>query len=308
MNRADYVRQVVAVSDFIYEHLDEDLDLNRLAEVAHVSPFHWHRIYRAMCGETAAATVRRLRLQRAADYLAGTTLTVREVAARSGFASTEVFSRSFSAAYGMPPAQYRSVGAHVQFRAGTGVPGPTAASGPTADDPGEPSAGSETRAVAAAAQPAAAGRHPVAIRGIEARVVATSPHRGSYLDIGRVFTRVRQELAVGGVEGRMLAVYYDDPDATDAHELRSAAGVVVAADHAVPPSLELLELPAGEYAVLSYRGPYASMHAAYTWLYGSWLPSSGRTPGDQPVVEEYLTDPATTAPGELRTDILLLLE
>lgn len=278
MNRADYVRQVVEVTDYIYDHLDSELDLFRLAEVAHLSPFHWHRVYQAMCGESAAVTVRRLRLHRAAGYLAATGMSVREVAARSGFGSAEAFSRSFRGAYGMPPASYRESGQHADFR----VAGPDPTLGP----------------------------HPVELRSVGERVVAASMHTGSFMDIGRAFARARHGLTSAGIEtGALVAVYYDDPEAVPEQQLRSAAGIEIGTgDVTVPDGLERMTLPAGEYAVLTYRGPYASMHAAYSWLYGQWLPASGRAPGDHPVVEAYLNDPVDTPPHELVTEILLLLE
>jgi AraC family transcriptional regulator len=46
---------------------------------------------------------------------------------------------------------------------------------------------------------------------------------------------------------------------------------------------------------------------AYDWLYGQWLPQSGRLPADAPCVEEYLNNPRTTAPTELLSDIYLPL-
>ena len=61
------LRRVIA---HVHDHLDEPLDLNALAEIACLSPHHWHRIYHAMFGETLANTVKRLRLHRAAGRLA----------------------------------------------------------------------------------------------------------------------------------------------------------------------------------------------------------------------------------------------
>jgi len=69
-HRARYEARLNRVLDHIYDHLDEPLDIDRLAEIACLSPYHWHRIYQAMHGETVASTVRRLRLHRAAGYLA----------------------------------------------------------------------------------------------------------------------------------------------------------------------------------------------------------------------------------------------
>jgi AraC family transcriptional regulator len=59
-----YEQRINRVTDFIYAHLDEELDLDRLADVAAMSRWHWHRVYAGMRGETVAATVRRLRLAR----------------------------------------------------------------------------------------------------------------------------------------------------------------------------------------------------------------------------------------------------
>ena len=68
--KATYQARLDRVVDHIYRHLDEDVRPEGLAEIACLSPYHWHRIYVAMRGETVSATIRRLRLLRAADRLA----------------------------------------------------------------------------------------------------------------------------------------------------------------------------------------------------------------------------------------------
>ena len=134
--------------------------------------------------------------------------------------------------------------------------------------------------------------------------LAVSEHRGSYMDIGRAFSRVRDRVGSGSL---MVAIYEDDPDAVPRADLRSAAGIVVDPGTTIPHDLVERTVPAGRYAIMHYVGPYSSMHAAYLWLYGQWLPSSGEEPRDHPIVEEYLTDPATTPPAHAVTDILLPL-
>jgi AraC family transcriptional regulator len=69
---SDYESRLTRVITYIHDHMDEELDLNRLADVACLSPYHWHRIYRAMLGETVAETVRRVRIYRAAGFLVQT--------------------------------------------------------------------------------------------------------------------------------------------------------------------------------------------------------------------------------------------
>ena len=73
-----------------------------------MSPHHFHRIYHAMQGETAADTVRRLRLHRAAVELITGELPVTRIARRAGYGSQEAFTRAFKTAYGVPPARYRA--------------------------------------------------------------------------------------------------------------------------------------------------------------------------------------------------------
>jgi AraC family transcriptional regulator len=68
-----YARRLGKVAAHIAAHLDDPLDLDRLAGVACLSPYHFHRIYRALWGETAAETLSRLRLGRAAVQLLTTT-------------------------------------------------------------------------------------------------------------------------------------------------------------------------------------------------------------------------------------------
>ncbi|HRX85905.1 MAG TPA: AraC family transcriptional regulator, partial [Phycisphaerae bacterium] len=65
----DYQQRMLRVLVFIQQHLDEALRLEDLAGVANFSPFHFHRIFRGMVGETVMEHVRRLRLERAAQRL-----------------------------------------------------------------------------------------------------------------------------------------------------------------------------------------------------------------------------------------------
>ena len=103
MRAEQYQRQLDVVTDYIYAHLDEDLSLETLAHVSGFSRYHWHRIYRAVRGETAAQTVRRLRLERAAAMLTETSWPVERIAWKAGFTGTEVFSRAFLRAYRTTP-------------------------------------------------------------------------------------------------------------------------------------------------------------------------------------------------------------
>jgi AraC family transcriptional regulator len=278
--RSDYADRLERVFRWLADHLDDTLDLARLADVACLSPYHFHRVYRAMQGETAADTVRRMRLHRAAVELITGELPVARLARRAGYGSQEAFTRAFKAAYGVPPARYRA----------SFVPMPTASRQEDAME--------------------ATTTYEAAIRQTAPLRVAALPHHGPYMNIGSTFERL---LALAGGQGllgseiRTFGIYYDDPSATPANALRADACLAIPDGCAPSGELEVREVRGGRYAVVLHVGPYAELERPYRWLYGTWLAQSGEEPDNAPIVEEYLNDARTVPPTALETEIWLPL-
>lgn len=277
--RNSYAARIGRVVDYLHDHIEEELNLDLLADIAAMSRWHWHRVYTAMQGETVVATVRRLRLSRAADRLANSDADVVEVAKRAGYTTAEAFGRAFKQSYGMTPGAYRDGGSHALFKAANRASDATG--------------------------------FQVEIVTLPAMHCAAVPHRGGYMEISRAFERLFAAAVPAGLvtrQSRMIGVYYDDPDAVEIDDLRSAACIAVAEGAVLPAGLQTVDLKGGAFAKLSYRGPYADMRDAYRWLMGVWLPASGHEAADGPMLEEYLNSPADTAPPDLRTDIFLPIE
>jgi transcriptional regulator GlxA family with amidase domain len=76
-----YRSRLERVTAYLHANLESDIGIDELSEVACLSSYHWHRIYTAMSGETVANTLRRLRLQRAADRLANSDMEIAKIAA-----------------------------------------------------------------------------------------------------------------------------------------------------------------------------------------------------------------------------------
>ncbi len=104
----DYKRRLLRVLVHIQGHLDERLRLEELAGLACFSPCHFHRVFTGMVGESVKEHVRRLRLERAATQLKLGTAPVTSIAFDAGYESHEAFTRSFRAAFGLSPSQFRS--------------------------------------------------------------------------------------------------------------------------------------------------------------------------------------------------------
>jgi AraC family transcriptional regulator len=97
------------VRRFIREHLDETLSREVLADVAGFSVPHLHRVFTATTGESAAAYIRRVRLERAGRKLRAGAIDITEVALAAGYASHAAFGKAFKQQYGLSPSAFRQL-------------------------------------------------------------------------------------------------------------------------------------------------------------------------------------------------------
>lgn len=118
----DLRRRIHRVVDFIDDHLDADLSLERLADIACISPFHFHRLYSRMVGSSPADTVRRLRLLRAADDILNRRANVAHASAAAGYGSPQAFARAFRREFGCSARQMRALAAKEEAPAPTAMP------------------------------------------------------------------------------------------------------------------------------------------------------------------------------------------
>jgi len=284
-----YRQRLIRVIDYIHDNLDADLDVDKLAEVAMMSPYHFHRIYRLMTHETVNATVRRLRLHSAAVELIRSEKPLSEIATRLTYGSLEAFSRAFTKEFGQAPSDYRRAHKHRN---------------PTESEP--------YIAMLPLEQSEAHDDYEVDILKLDQLHLAAYPHQGDYSEIGSAFERLSVYAASIGLfdnSSRSFGLYYDDPASTETKELRAHACINIEPDAELsgdgPP--QKMTIPDGRYASLVFKGSYAELEAPYNYLFGEWLPNSGYEAGDFPPIEEYLNDVRDTPPSELLTRIHCLI-
>jgi AraC family transcriptional regulator len=270
-----YSERIQRVVDYLAEHLDEELGLETLARVACFSPYHFHRTYRGLLGETLNETVRRLRLHRAAIDLLDRELSIERTARRAGYASQAAFTRAFRAEYGEPPARYRG-----------------------------------TRREAQIAEERNAALYQVEIQYLPRLRVAMIEHRGDYQLASNAFERLITIAATTGLltpNTRTVGIFHDDPESVPQADLRSAACITVPDEWT--PSGELTEayVEGGRYARIIHTGPYTELKTAYDWLYQTWLPSTTDEPRNLPCIEEYLNDPRQVSAKDLETAVMMPL-
>ena len=275
----NYAEQINRIEVHLRNHLNEPLNLEQTARLAHCSPYHFHRLFKAMTGETLKAFSSRIRMEHAASLIKNTDYPIAEIARRVGFEFPESFSRAFSRHFGNSPAEFRN-----------------------------------QRRPAFQPQVAEVIRSrisqqviPVTFRNLEAATLVCVAHLGEYDDVGAAWQQLYSSVGLA-TNPRTVGVSYSDPAVTDAVKIRYDAcffrGDVKSF---APPAFER-HLAGGKYAVALHRGPYQKLHETYELLYGLWLPNSFKRLRDEPALEKYLTDPRTTPPEDLLTEILLPIE
>jgi AraC family transcriptional regulator len=102
-------RKLRAVLAYIEDHLDADLTLEDLAAVAHLSPYHFARQFRAATGLPPHQFVIARRVERARQFLQeDDDLSLAQVASRAGFSDQSHLSRHFKRLVGVTPGRFRT--------------------------------------------------------------------------------------------------------------------------------------------------------------------------------------------------------
>lgn len=100
---------VTRAKDYVQRHLTDRLKLADVAAAAHMSPYHFSRVFHAATGTTFTEYVTQLRVERAKQLLGNPFVRVSEVTFSVGFGSISQFNTVFRRWVGMSPTQFRAV-------------------------------------------------------------------------------------------------------------------------------------------------------------------------------------------------------
>lgn len=259
------------VQAYIDRHLDQPLDLQALAAVAHFSPYHFHRLFLAWTGQTLGGYLARRRLEKAAQRLRGQPeSTVLSIALGVGYGSAEAFTRAFKQHFGLPPTQWRN----------------------------RHQADSNLDQVDAWRD----GEHRLSTHlhegdPVNVRLIDRPPVRMGYLRyhgaygpaLGRFWAETFNPWLATQNLGAVsrFGISHDDPSLVPPAQCRYDCGVAVPDDWIPNGGALVTELPGGRYAALDFVGTAAEIGAAWQAMMGRWLPSSGLQLDARPCFEHY---------------------
>jgi AraC family transcriptional regulator len=273
-SQAEYQKRMHAVVEHIDRHLDQKLDLDTLAGVAHFSPFHFHRLFGALMGEAPGDYLRRRRLEIAAVRLrAQQRVPVLSIALGVGFGSAEAFTRAFRARFECTPTEWRN-SKHDQMARKAGQ-APRLDRGKTGGS-GNKETVMKVRLI---------DRDPVHV----AYLRYTGPYGPS---IGLFWMdAVAPWMATNNLMGRdRFGISLDDPSVTKPARCRYDACVASPEGEVLSGNPQRKVIPGGKYAALAFEGTGAEIGAAWDRLLRDWLPKSGLQLDSRPFFEYYPID------------------
>jgi AraC family transcriptional regulator len=291
----DYRTRIDRVLLHIAEHPDSDLSVAELARVANFSPFHFHRQFRAVTGESVAGLVRRLRLETAGRALRESDASVIEIAFAAGYGSPEAFSRAFQQAFGISPSDYRNAVVVPRYRPSLSL-----------------ALRLERPALRLTLEPFEGGTEmEVTIETFPDRLAACLRHIGPYDELHPTYERLlgwagRNRLL--GPATFVMGLSYDNPESVAEEELRYDACVSLPQPMTLPDGFRLVTVRGGRYAVYLLKGPYSGIRDAFRTLFGKWLPTSGEEIDDRPCLELYLNSPVEVPDSALLTKVCIPLK
>lgn len=275
-----YLQRINLVLDFVRAHLTEDLSLATLARVAGFSPFYFHRLFKGLTGETVNDCVNRLRLERAAALLRGSTISITEAALACGFDTSSGFSRAFKRRYGLTARSWDRQSPLKESKNGQVVEG-------------------LPRYTPAQLRQIARERHlRVTIRELAEQRVAFI----------RVFDPFRRRGAIpaayehltawakrNGIEPReqtLFGMSHDDPEVTPLRLCRLDWALTVPVGAKAGGEVRLRTQPACRIAAIHICGDVTQEYLALQYLLLAWLPRSRYLPANLPMMEIYHKQPA----------------
>jgi AraC family transcriptional regulator len=263
--KEDYIGRINKAIAFIEANLDKDLSLDNIAREGSYSPFHFHRIFAAITGETLNAFINRRRIERVASALMKDKRTpITELAAEYGFNSPPSFTRSFKKFYGISPSQFRE-----------NCPDNFSKICKAESKNGKAEVRFEKYICNIVnLKNWIKMNAKIEVKELDKMELAYVSHVGAFDQIGPAFEKLMSWAGPKGLMGspnvRTVTMYHDDPKVTEIEKLRQSACITLEGPVQTEGEVGLRTIAAGKYVVGSFEIGFEDFeqawHSVFVWL------------------------------------------
>lgn len=245
----DYISRINSVIIYIEKNIDKPLNLDDIACHANFSPFHFHRIFTALEGETPAEFILRLRVEKVARLLQeqkNTTIT--EIAYNCGFSNYTSFNRAFKKHFGMTAQEFRKFEKAVfakdkQFFNAKGE----------LLNRTDRTIGYEDINVSAFGTDSIIQNADIQVKRMPAFHVAYIRFVGNFYQIGETYDRLLNWATQNGLldsaDANLFTVYHDDPSVTKMDKLRQSVCITIPDNLKIDGYVSKMIIESGKYLV-----------------------------------------------------------
>lgn len=277
MNKSSetYKRRINRVIDYVNNNLEKTISLEELASVAFFSPFHFHRIFLAVTGETVNYFTNRIRLEKTARLLKFSNHSVSDIAMTCGFSSLPTFSRAFKQYFGISPSSYRNTGKIENSKIRKEL-------------------FSLNEYLVTMSEEELKTSFPVEIRNLPKRRVAYIRVLDSYREgvVLKAFDDIIKWAKKMNLfySEKIFGMSIDDPMVTPKEKYRYEVCITIPEKFTIDASnyMETTILPKCKYAVATVSGNFNLVATATHYLFNNWIINSSFEPDHQPGLEIFL--------------------
>lgn len=274
----EYYKSVNRAVDYINEQLAAPINLSDLAQIANLSDFHFHRIFKAIMNESPGDYIQRLRLEKASFILQTTLLPLIEIAEQAGYQSPHALSKAFKKRYGITPSLCRSQ--------------PSELSVPIREPLQNLLLNPEIREIDSK-------------RVVYTRIVNPFSFVDAYTKAWGKLIKYLNTNGIPNDKHEYLCLSRDISTITHPDHIRMYACISTA--ERVKPSghFGVQTIEGGLYAVFRYKGMYEKLEIVYCNIYRYWIPQSDYQLRDNMSFEKYLNSPDQVKTDDLLTEVYI---
>ncbi|MEL6635627.1 MAG: AraC family transcriptional regulator [Bacteroidota bacterium] len=286
MNNPTQLERYKKLLHYIDLHFKEDLNIERIEAISHYSYRNINRIFEALHHETIGKYIKRLRLEKAAQYLKYATIGVADIAHEVGFADRVAFSKAFKKKYGCSPSTFRSSSEAILATQRQTLLNEVGPSRP---------------------------KLQFEVAHLPDFEYLFLEHRGDYEDVSAIEATSQQlydyveDKGILNDRSIFMTEMMDDNEISDRIHLRYNVGFIL--ERPLPFAPEGLYRTkthrAQKYAKFFHEGTPQSYFDFYKTLYAFWMLDVSLELADLPTLEFYPDYERTRLPAEMRTEIYI---
>lgn len=274
----NYQQSIDKVLIYIDAHLDETPDLDKLAKIANLSKFHFHRIMKAYLNEALGSYINRIRLETAIKLLRYSAQPINEITYRVGYNTPSAFTKAFKKMFGVSPTYIRK---------------------------------HKNLIVKQKPQKLRSNFQLVeTVKNIKDIHVIFQQSKGKIGDNtteanwGSLFANAQKHQIINW-ESKFYGINWDDPEITPKEKVRYDACISIPNNKNYGTNFSNKTISGGRHLCFLYKGDYQNLGLVYDYIFRDWIIERNYSLREEPIFEQYINNKEVTPTDELLTEIFI---